>query len=430
MAFTRRDFIKTLGIGGGATLLSGCVSMSEERNNSAAKVVVIGGGSGGATVAKYLKHLEPALSVTLVEPTATFHTCYGSNWVIGGFKQMADIAQSYGNLQDKYGVRVVRDRAIAIEADKHQVRLAGGTTLNYDKLVVSPGIDFRFDAVAGYNKEDAQRIPHAYQAGEQTVLLRKQLEAMPDGGTFILVAPGNPFRCPPGPYERASLVAHYFKQHKPRAKVLILDNKENFSKQGLFVQGWKELYGEMIEWVPASQGGQVEEIDVNNKTLFSDAGFNEFKGDVINYIPPQRAGQIAADSGLTDPLGWCPVDQKNFASTQHADIYVIGDASMAGEMPKSGHSANTQGKVVAVDIIRRLREQESVELSAVNTCYSLLTPDYAITVAAVYKYIDGSIRGVPGAGGVSPMDVDREFRRTEAYYAQGWYDSITDDIWG
>lgn len=430
MSLTRRHFIKGIGAFGAGTLLSGCVSAGSSRAHDKAHVVVIGGGSGGATVARYLKHLAPEIAVTLLEPQTTYYTCYASNWVIGGFRELSGIVQHYTTLQDRYGVKVIHERARAVDLAQHTVTLDSGATLRYDKLVVAPGIDFRWDAVSGYQAHDVQHIPHAYKAGPQTALLRKQLEEMPDGGTFILIAPGNPFRCPPGPYERASLVAHYFKQHKPRSKILILDNKDNFSKQALFQAGWKELYGEMIEWIPASQGGQVERIDVASKTVFSDAEFNRFKGDVINYIPPQKAGQIAQDAGLTDQMGWCPVDQKTFSSTQHTDVYVLGDASIAGEMPKSGHSANTQGKVVAVDILRRLRELESVELSAVNTCYSLLTPDYAITVAAVYRYSEGSIKGVPGAGGVSPMEVGRDFRRNEAYYAQGWYDAITRDIWG
>jgi len=245
-----------------------------------------------------------------------------------------------------------------------------------------------------------------------------------------MVAPGNPFRCPPGPYERASMVAHYFKQAKPRSKIIILDNKENFSKQGLFIAGWEQHYGDMIEWVPSSRGGQVEEIDAANLTAISDGGFNEFKADVLNYVPPQTAGKIALDAGLAGDGFWCPVNQMTFESTIHPGIYVIGDSSVAGAMPKSGHSANNQAKVAAAAIIRDLAGLEPVAPSTANTCYSLITPDHAISVAAVYAYKDGTMAGVEGAGGVSPADAPASVRQMEAVYTKGWYDGITADIWG
>ncbi len=252
---------------------------------------------------------------------------------------------------------------------------------------------------------------------------------MPDGGVFVIAAPGNPFRCPPGPYERASLVAHYLKQHKPRSKILILDSKEGFSKQGLFQAAWKELYGDMIEWVPGSQGGTVERVDAQQRIAYADGGLNEYKADVLNFIPRQKAGSIAHTAGLTDNSGWCPVDQLSFRSSMNEHIHVIGDASIAGAMPKSGHSANSQGKLTAAAIVRDLDGLEMVTPSHVNTCYSLVGPDYGISVAAVYRYEDGSISGVKGAGGVSPAVANPNFRKLEANYAQGWYDSITSDIW-
>jgi sulfide dehydrogenase [flavocytochrome c] flavoprotein chain len=430
MTISRRKFLKALGMGGAASALAACAQMPGREPTKGAHVVVIGGGSGGATAAKYLRHFDPDLRVTLVEPNATYHTCYGSNWVLGGLRQMNDIAQTYGALRDRHGVNVVQDRVTAVDPDTHRVTLASGQTLEYQKLVVSPGIDFDWaKAAEGVTSATADQIPHAWKAGPQTEILRRQLEAMPDGGVFIMVAPPNPFRCPPGPYERAGMVAHYLKARKPRAKVLILDVKEGFSKQGLFLAGWKENYGDMIEWVPGDRGGMVDRVDVANRTVFSDGGLNRYRGDVINYIPPQRAAQIAHDAGLTNESGWCPVNQISFASLRHPDVHVIGDSSIAGAMPKSGHSANSQGKLVAAAIVNNLRGIDALAPSMVNTCYSLITPDWGISVAAVYRFDDGSIKGVEGSGGVSPGDADREFRRREANYTYGWYRSITTDIW-
>ncbi|AHE98375.1 NAD(P)/FAD-dependent oxidoreductase [Thioalkalivibrio paradoxus] len=424
---TRRSFLKAAGIGG-MTLAAGWTTAAH--SSEKAHVVVVGGGSGGATAAKYVKRFAPEMQVTLIEPKAKYHTCYGSNWVLGGHASMDDIEQTYGALKDRHGVNVVQDTVTEVDPERRTVTTAGGATMNYDRLIMSPGIDFRYGAVPGITEADAERVPHAWKAGEQTVLLRRQLEAMDDGGVFVIVAPGNPFRCPPGPYERASMAAYYFKQAKPRSKIIILDNKENFSKQGLFMSGWDEHYGDMIEWLPSSQGGQVEEIDVATLTAYSDGGFGEFKADVLNYIPPQQAGRIAQQSGLTGDGLWCPVDGKTFESTIHPGIYVIGDSCVAGAMPKSGHSANNQGKVAAVAVIRDLAGLEPETASTANTCYSLITPDHAISVAGVYAYQDGNIVSVEGAGGVSPAHAPAPIRRMEAIYTKGWYTGIVGDIWG
>jgi len=429
--FSRRNFLKAVGIGGAASLASfGCAANGTATASRSAHVIVVGGGSGGATAAKYLKRFSPDMDVTLIEPNATYYTCYGSNWVLGGNAEMDDIAQSYDALQSRHGVKVVRDTVMEIDPAARTVTTSSGEAMNYDRLVMSPGIDFRYDAVPGITEADSERIPHAWKAGAQTRLLRQQLEAMPDGGVFVMVAPGNPFRCPPGPYERASMVAHYFQREKPRSKIIILDNKEAFSKQGLFMEGWEQHYGDMIEWVASSRGGQVEEIDAANLRTISDGGFTEFKADVLNYIPPQTAGKIAMQTGLAGDGFWCPVNQLTFESTIHPGIYVIGDSSVAGAMPKSGHSANNQAKVAAAAIVRDLAGLEPLSPSTANTCYSLITPDHAISVAAVYSYQDGTISGVEGAGGVSPMDAPASVRRQEALYTKGWYDGITADIWG
>jgi sulfide dehydrogenase [flavocytochrome c] flavoprotein subunit len=307
-----------------------------------------------------------------------------------------------------------------------RVELKGGEKLNYDSLVLSPGIDFRWDAIENYNEAAARTIPHAWKAGEQTKILRRQLEAMQDGGVVIVAPPANPFRCPPGPYERVSLIAHYLKAHKPKSKILILDAKDKFSKQPLFMQGWDALYPGMVEWVKGSDLGGIERVDAATRTLYSTFG-KEFTADVINLIPPQKAGVIAHTTGLVNADGWCPVDQRSFESAIHKDVYVIGDASVAGQMPKSGFAANSQGKVCAAALAAKILGIEMPDPSYVNTCYSLVSPDYGISVAAVYRLAEGEIKKVEGAGGVSPQDVDREFRRAEARYAVGWYQSITSD---
>lgn len=427
----RREFIGLLGAGSAVTLFgaAGC-AITPSTKARGAHIVIVGGGPGGSTAAKYLKRYAAETRVTLIEPNRRFTTCFGSNWVLGGINTMADITHGYDALHSRHGVEIVHDSVTGIDPAARKVTLAAGSSLTYDRLVVSPGIDFRFDELEGFSAQAAETMPHAWKAGAQTELLQRQLRAMPDGGTFIMVAPGNPFRCPPGPYERAGMIAHYFKAHKPRSKILILDSKDKFSKQGLFMAGWKERYGDMIEWVPGTQGGQVESVDVAERTLYSQGGFTSFKGDVVNLIPRQRAGAIAHTTGLADESGWCPVDQLTFESSLHKGVYVIGDASIAGAMPKSGHSANSQGKLVAAAITLDLLDQPMEIPSHVNTCYSLIAPDYGISVAAVYRYQDGSIQSVKGAGGVSPTDATADFRLQEARYTRGWYQSITEDIWG
>jgi len=292
---------------------------------------------------------------------------------------------------------------------------------------VSPWIDFKWNAIEGYDEAASQLMPHAWKAGAQTELLNKQLQAMPNGGTVIMCPPGNPFRCPPGPYERASMIAHYLKTNKPRSKILILDAKDEFAKQGLFMNAWKELYPGMIEFVAGSKGGKVNRVDAKTNTVYTDEGLTSHKGNVVNVIPPQQAGLIALSSGLADK-GWCPVNQHTFESKLVPGVHVIGDSAVAGAMPKSGHSANNIAKMTAAAIISQFRGVKAPVPSHVNTCYSLVGPDYGISVAAVYRLgEDGVLAGVKGAGGVSPADASEDFRAQEAGYAEGWYDNITAD---
>ncbi len=423
---TRRHFVLSAGALGAASAL-GWPKIGQGK--PLGRVVVIGGGFGGASCAKYLRRLSSDIDVTLIERDSRFVTCPFSNAVLGGIYDMDFITQTYTALRDAYGVNVMHDNATAIDTEKQAVRLAGGATVNYDRLVVSPGIDLRWDAIEGYDQAASKQMPHAWKAGEQTMILRKQLESMPDGGVVIIAPPANPFRCPPGPYERASLIAHYLKHNKPRSKILIFDAKQKFSKQALFEQGWETLYPGMIEWISEADGGAIDGVNVKAMTVnpvFGDAQ----KADVINVIPPQKAGAIAAAAGLTDDSGWCPVDQRTFESRIQENVHVIGDAAIATPMPKSGFAASSQGKVCATAIVASLSGQPMPDPSYVNTCYSLVGPDYGISVAAVYRLGDNGIAGVQGAGGVSPLDVDAAFRVTESRYAVGWYQSITADTWG
>jgi NADPH-dependent 2,4-dienoyl-CoA reductase/sulfur reductase-like enzyme len=308
------------------------------------------------------------------------------------------------------------------------VTLANGTRLPYDRLVMAPGIDLRFDGLPGYTEAAAAIMPHAWKAGEQTLLLRRQLESMEDGGTVFIVAPANPFRCPPGPYERASLIAFYLKTKKPKSKVIILDAKDAFSKQRLFQNAWKELYPDHLEWVSLSQGGKVNSVDPATKTLVTD--FTSHKATVANVIPPQRAGAIAQSAGVADRSGWCPIDPVTFESKLVPNIHVVGDAGIMGGMPKSAFSANAQAKACAVAVATLLRGEKPAEPRLINTCYSLVAPDYGITVAGVYKPTDGLLADIPGAGGVSPADAPRSARALEAQFAEGWFKTITGEVFG
>ncbi|MCA1977645.1 MAG: NAD(P)/FAD-dependent oxidoreductase [Thiobacillus sp.] len=444
--FTRREFIKWLGASGALSSvgLAGCQTTPASTPGASAsstppaapapraapRVVVVGGGFGGATCAKYLRMYDPGIEVTLIEQNGSYVTCPGSNWVFGGMRTIDELTQNYAALRDRHGVNVVIDRVVGVDAGKRQVKLASGRTLAYDRLVMSPGIDFRWGEIEGYDDAATQLMPHAWKAGPQTLLLQKQLQAMPDGGTFIMAPPPMPFRCPPGPPERASMVAHYFKTRKPKSKILILDAKDNFSKQALFMQAWEQLYPGMIEWVPATSGGKVVRVDPKSQTVFTSNG-GSHKGSVVNIIPAQRAPGLTADTGLVNETGWCPVNQLTFESTRVPNIHVIGDASIAGALPKSGHTANNIAKMTAAAIVSLFRGVPPPQPSHVNTCYSLVSPDYGISIAGVYRLgEDGQLQGVKGAGGLSPSDANALQRSQEAGYAQGWYKSIVADSFG
>ncbi|MDP7548094.1 MAG: NAD(P)/FAD-dependent oxidoreductase [Alphaproteobacteria bacterium] len=393
-----------------------------------ADVVVIGGGFGGATASKYLKRFDPSINVTMVEPAKSFVTCPFSNTVIGGLNPIGRITQSYDGLR-KRGIKVIHDKAAAIDAQGRKVMLRSGATLPYDRLIVSPGIDFRWGAVEGAEASIIGAMPHAWQAGPQTLLLRRQLEAMPDGGVFVISPPVNPFRCPPGPGERISLVANYFKRYKPKSKIIVLDPKKKFSKQGLFKEGWAKLYAGMIDYRNLVNDGKVIRVDAGAMILETNFG-DKVKGDVVNFIPGQRVGKIAQSSGLADKTGWCPIDQLTFASRLLPNVHVIGDAAIASPMPKSGFAASSQAKVCAAAVAALLGGRKVSRPKFVNTCYSLVAQDYGISVAMVYDFADGKIIKVKGSGGLSPSGASDAFHRQEADFTRGWYDSITADIFG
>lgn len=417
---TRRDLIAGAAAFGVAAGLS-----APALAQASAQVVVIGGGFAGATCARFLQ--RAGVKVVLVEPSASYLSCPFSNAVLAGLRDMRGQTFGYDALAAQ-GIQIARQAATAIDGAARRVTLADGTVLPYDRLVLAPGIDIDFGGLPGYDEAASQILPHAWKAGPQTLLLRAQLEAMEDGGTVVISAPANPFRCPPGPYERASLIAWYLKTHKPRSKVLILDAKDAFSKQGLFTAAWKELYGDMVEWVGLSAGGKVTEIQPGDKTFVTE--FGTHRADVGNVIPPQRAGRIAVDAGIADQTGWCPIDPVSFEAHGHAGIHVIGDAAIAGGMPKSAFAANAQAKACAQAVAGLLRGQAAPEPKLINTCYSLVAPDYGISVAGVYAPAKGLLTDVPGAGGVSPAKATPAVRATEATYAEAWFKTITSEVFG
>jgi sulfide dehydrogenase [flavocytochrome c] flavoprotein subunit len=415
MIMRRRDFLRT----GAAMALSGCASMAREP--ARARVAIVGGGYGGATAARYLRALDPSIEVVLIEPNAAFVSCPLSNMVLGGFKSMADITVAYGGLERR-GVRVVRDSATAVDMDKKQVRLARGDPVAFDRVILSPGVDFIWSELPAMNNAGAQaRVLHAWKAGEQTVQLRRQIEAMPDGGVFVISIPEAPFRCPPGPYERACQVAAYFKAKKPRSKILILDaNADVISKGPLFKKAWADLYPGIIEYRP-----NMRTVDVDVRENAVKLEFGDVKGDVLNVLPPMRAAAIA-EPFITVNRRWCEVDWLSNESKAARGAHVLGDAlQIAPAMPKSGSMANGHGKNCAAAVAALLANQApNPSPTLVNTCYSMVSDTLAVHVASVHKYDenDRTMKAVPGAGGVSAAMNERE-----GAYAMNWARNIWAD---
>jgi len=393
-------------------------------------VVIIGGGFGGATAAKTIKQLDPTIKVSLVEPNKLYFTCPGSNWVFANLTDLKSLAVSYQLLSNRYGINIIHDKVVSINTEKHFISLGDQQHISYDRLIVSPGIDFRWQTIDGLDQSTTHLIPHAWKAGLQTTLLNKQLQSMKNGGTVIICAPPNPYRCPPGPYERASMIACYFKQHKPKSKIIILDPKTQFAKQDLFIKGWKKHYGfgtdkSMIEW-HSIPDNPIINIDVKNKRIETDFG-DIFNADVINYIPAQKAATIAQTAELCDQSGWCPVNPVNSESTIHPNIHIIGDASIQSPIPKSAFAANAEAKICAFAIVNSLKEIALNQPVWINTCYSLITADQGISVAMVYKLNQsGKITKVEGSGGVTP-NTDHKTLALEALHAKQWLKTIVSD---
>jgi sulfide dehydrogenase [flavocytochrome c] flavoprotein subunit len=424
MALTRREFIKWLSAGAGVSAIAGCASMEEA--GTAGRVVVIGGGLSGATAAKYIRMWAPDIAVTLVERNTAFISCPMSNLVLGGNTRIEDLTMGYDGLR-KHGVRVLRDDAVGVDPEKRQVRLASGTTLQYDRLIVAPGIDFLPDAIPGLKSAEAQnRVLHAWKAGPQTVALRKQLETMRDGGVFVFHVPMAPYRCPPGPYERVCQVADYFKRAKPRSKIIVLDsNPDITSKKGLFLQSWNGPYKGMIDYRANS-----ELQDVDAKGMAVKLTFDSVKGDVINVVPPHAAGDIARRTGLiTANQRWCNIDWLTCESTAVNGIHVLGDATLSAPgMPKSGSMANQHGKICAGAVVSLLKGRPVFQNPAImNACYSMVDGRSAMHVTSIHKYdpAQKTMVSVKGAGGVS-----EKASELEGTYAWGWAKNIWADALG
>jgi sulfide dehydrogenase [flavocytochrome c] flavoprotein subunit len=434
MSLNRRHFITIVGGSAGATL-AGCAGMQGPMVGagsagelmplgSTRRVVVIGGGYGGTIAAKYIRMADPKTEVVLIERDDHFVSCPFSNLYVGGvLKDLSSLTIRYDKLAANHGIKVVQAEATAIDPAAHTVVTSKGR-IRYTRLIVAPGIDFRLEEMAGYNDAAMERMPHAWKAGPQTLLLKRQLDSMADGGTVVMTVPLTPYRCPPGPYERANMIAFYLKRNKPKSKLIMLDaNPDVTSKGPLFKKGWRDNYAANFEYRPAKK---VTEVDVKGGAVLVE-GLETVKGDVINVIPPQRAGRIAVSAGLVGPdKNWCPVNPNTFESTLHKDVHVIGDACIAGAMPKSGYSANSEAKICAANVVALLNGRETVEMSGINTCYSYITDRQAVSVAAVYKAQGNAIVAVPNSGGVSPADFSSA--QAEAVYADSWLRNILTEM--
>lgn len=420
MTFNRRTFL------GSAAVTAGLLAAPMVRAQGKPRVVVIGGGAGGATAARYIaKDSQGEIDVTLIEPTRTYYTCFFSNLYLGGFREMQSLGHSYGTLAAEYGINVVHDWAVGVDRDAKTVTLAGGGSMPYDRLILSPGIDFVSGAVEGWDMSAQNAMPHAYKAGSQTELLKAQIMAMPQGGTFAMVAPPNPYRCPPGPYERISMVAHTLKQVNPTAKILIADPKEKFSKQGLFEEGWNDNYAGMIERVGPDFGGADVSVDPAAMTMSIDGEVTNV--DVCNVIPAMKAGRIAEIAGITDG-NWAPVNAADMSSKMDDSIHVLGDAAAQGDMPKSGFSANSQAKVCANAVRGALTGSTVFPARFANTCWSLIDTDNGVKVGATYEATEEKIAKVDGF--VSQTGESDDLRAATYQESVGWYDGIVADMFG
>jgi len=387
------------------------------------RVVVIGGGPGGATVAKYVAK-DGGVDVMLIEPNRQFTTCFHSNLFLGGFRDWESLTHSYAKLAN-YGVASVHQAAQAVDRDKRTVRLADGSSQSYDRLVMAPGIDLRFDSVPGYSESVSERLPHAWKPGPQTELLKRQLDAVPDGGVIVMIAPPNPYRCPPGPYERVSMMAHVLKaKGHNKSRIIVIDPKDTFSKQALFQEGWEKHYPGMVEWQDPKMHGGIKGVDPTTMTVNTDLA--NYQAALINVIPAQMAGRLSRDAGLTNQTGFCPIDPASMKSAMDPNIYVVGDACTPGDMPKSAFAANSQAKVAAMMIRGELANMRTFPARYTNTCWSLIETDDAVKVGGRYEAKEGKIAAVETF--ISKTGESAELRRQTQQENMGWYAGITADM--
>ena len=425
MKFTRRQFSTLTGAG---ALTWGVSSMAPALHAAGKpRVVVIGGGAGGATAARYIaKDSKGAIDVTLIEPSRKYYTCFFSNLYLGGFRDYESIGHTYNTLATDFGINVVHDWADGVDRDKKMVTLASGASVPYDRLVAAPGIDLKYESVPGYSVGASETMPHAWKSGTEVALLKHQVENMKEGGTFVFVPPPNPYRCPPGPYERISMIAHILKQKNPKAKIVVLDPKPKFSKQALFQEGWGRHYPEMIEWFGPDVHGGIKSVDAAAMTVTTD--FDTFKADAASVVPAQKAGTIAERAGLTNDSGWCPINPATMQSTMDENIHVLGDASIAAAMPKSAFSANSQAKSAAMAVRAALTGSKAFPARYANTCWSLIATNDGVKVGAAYKAGEAKIEATSKF--ISKTGENDDLRKQTYEESEGWYAGITKDIFG
>ncbi|MFH1558265.1 MAG: NAD(P)/FAD-dependent oxidoreductase [Pseudomonadota bacterium] len=424
MPINRRDFM----IGSGAAALAVPLGAPAVLGQAKPRLVVVGGGAGGATAARYVaKDSARAIEVILVEPSRQYVTCFHSNLYLGGYRTFDSLVQSYDKLAAQ-GVALNHQAATGIDREKKQVQLADGSSLSYDRLILSPGIDLNYQSVPGWSEAAAELMPHAWKAGPQTRLLKQKLDAVPDGGLIVIIAPPNPYRCPPGPYERASMMAHVLKTTgRGKAKIIIVDPKEKFSKMGLFEAGWESHYPGMVEWIAPAINDGLKSVDPATGTVVT--GFETYKNAaLVNVIPAQMAGRIARDAGLANATGYCPIDPQTMASAMDAAIFIVGDAAIPGDMPKSAFAANSQAKVAAMAVRAQLTGAKAFPARYSNTCWSLIDTDDAVKVGGRYAPADGRIKEIEGF--VSKTDENADLRKQTGAENIGWYAAITADIFG
>jgi sulfide dehydrogenase [flavocytochrome c] flavoprotein subunit len=405
--------------------LLGCHIALPKSRLEKAHVLILGGGFAGLSAASTLKRLAPDLAVTLIERSPCYVSCPGSNFVVAGLAPIGTLTRDYGQLARTLSINLIHATVAGVHFPARFVTLEDGSSVSFDRLIVAPGIDFRWDAIDGYSEHASSTVPHAWKAGQQTLLLQRQLNAMRDGGVVVITSPDNPYRCPPGPYERASLIAHYLKRHKPRSKILIIDAKTAFSKQAAFMAGWRQLYPGMIDWISAENEGHMDHVDISKRVIHTE--FNSYRADVLNIIPPQKAGRLAQLAGLTDESGWCPIDPLTFESRLVPNAHVIGDACNAIPMPKSAFSARTQAQACAAAVVSLLQNKQPDAAKLINHCYSFLDSDNAISVSAVYGYDHADRHLKTLSYGETSASGDW---RGEAIYAHAWFDTFTRQTFG